>query len=170
LTGFVPTVRKYLEKAIDFMLVLLLSGIFVIGICQVFWRWILNNPLTWSEESIQLIYIWVCYLGWCLAERKDAHIRITAVMNALPPKGQKWLQAFNHVLCIVFSVLMVIYGCKLIQIGTMRTGIAVKINMGIVYTMGPLCNLIIVFYEIAGLVECLTKGPRNYKEKGGDEE
>lgn len=170
MAGFIPTAKKYLEKAIDVLLVFFLSGIFVIGICQVFWRWVLNDPLTWSEEAIQLIYIWVCYLGWCLAERKDAHIRITALMNALPKNGQKWLQAFNHVLCIVFSVLMVIYGTKLIGIGARRTGIAVKINMGIVYSMGPLCNFIIIFYEIAGLIECFTKGPRNYKEKGGDEE
>lgn len=170
MAGFIPNVKKYLEKAIDVMLVFFLSGIFVIGICQVVWRWILNDPLTWSEEAIQLIYIWVCYLGWCLAERKDAHIRITAVMNALPQNAQKWLQAFNHVLCILFSVLMVIYGVKLVGIGKIRTGIAVKINMGIVYAMGPICNFIIVFYEIAGLIECLTKGPRNYKEKGGDEE
>lgn len=170
MAGFVPTVKKYLEKAIDVMLVIFLSGIFVIGICQVVWRWLLNDPITWSEEAIQLIYIWVCYLGWCLAERKDAHIRITALMNALPRNAQKWLQVFNHVLCIVFSVLMVVYGIKLIGIGSIRTGIAVKINMGIVYTMGPLCNLIIIFYEIAGLVECLTKGPRDYREKGGDEE
>lgn len=170
MASFVPTVKKYLEKAIDAMLVIFLSGIFVIGICQVVWRWLLNDPITWSEEAIQLIYIWVCYLGWCLAERKDAHIRITALMNALPRNAQKWLQVFNHVLCIVFSVLMVVYGIKLIGIGSIRTGIAVKINMGIVYTMGPLCNLIIIFYEIAGLVECVTKGPRDYREKGGDEE
>lgn len=170
LTGFVPIVKKYLEKAIDVMLVFFLSGIFVIGICQVVWRWILKDPITWSEEAIQLIYIWVCYLGWCLAERKDAHIRITALMNALPKNVQKWLQVFNHFLCILFAVLMVVYGIKLVGIGSIRTGIAVKINMGVVYAMGPLCNLIIIFYEIAGLVECVTKGPRDYKEKGGDEE
>ena len=170
MAGFFLNTKKYVEKAIDVMLVILLSGIFIIGLCQVFWRWILNDPITWSEEAIQLLYIWTCYLGWVLAERKDAHIRITAVMNALPRGAQKWLQVFNHVLCILFSVLMVIYGIKLIGIGKIRTGIAVKVNMGIVYTMGPLCNFFIIFYEIAGLVECLTQGPRDYKEKGGDEE
>ena len=170
MSNIVTNVKKCTEKAIDVMLVLLLSCIFIIGICQVFWRWVLNNPLTWSEESIQLLSIWVCYLGWCLAERKDAHIRITAVMNALPKNAQKWLQVFNHILCIVFSVLMVIYGIRLVKIGSIRTGIAVKINMGFVYSIGPVCNFIMIFYEIAALIECLTKGPRDYKEKGGDEE
>jgi len=39
-----------------------------------------------------------------------------------------------------------------------------------VYVMGPICNLVIVFYEIAGLIECLTVGPRDYRDKGGDEQ
>lgn len=166
----VPTVRGVTEKAIDWLSVILLSGIFILGIAQVFWRWILNNPIVWSEELIQLTYVWVCYLGWTLAERADSHIRITAVMNALPKEAQKWLQAFCHVVCIIFSILMVVYGAKLIRAGAKRTAVSIKLNYAFVYLMGPICNIIIIFYEIAGLIECLTKGPRDYRDKGGDEE
>lgn len=163
-------VKTAAEKFIDFMLVLLLGGIFVFGLCQVWWRWVLNNPLIWTEETIQLMYVWVCYLGWCLAERHDSHIRITALMNALPEKGQKWLQAFNHLLCIVFSVLMVYYGIKLVGMGANRTGISIKISMAVVYAMGPICNAVIIFYELAALVECFIKGPRSYKDAGGGDD
>ena len=166
----VPAVKKGTETAIDVMSVLLLTGIFSLGIAQVFWRWILKNPIVWSEELIQLMYVWVCYLGWAIAERKDAHIRITAILNALPKTGQKWLQAFCHVLCIIFSVLMVWYGIRLVGMGAGRTAVSLPISYGIVYFMGPLSNFIIIFYEISMLIECLTKGPRDYKEKGGDEQ
>lgn len=166
---WVPAVRKGAEKAIDCLSVILLSGIFALGIAQVIWRWVLGNPIVWSEELIQLTYVWICYLGWTIAERKDSHIRITNVLNALPVKAQKWVQAFNHILCIVFSVLMVYYGIKLVGAGVKRTAVSFALNFGVVYAMGPICNLVIICYEIAGLIECLTKGPRDYKEKGGDE-
>ncbi len=166
----VPGVKKVTEKAIDWLAVILLLGIFILGIAQVFWRWILRNPIVWSEELIQLTYVWICYLGWCIAERKDSHIRITAVLNALPKGAQKWLQAFNHVLCIVFSVLMVYYGIKLVGVGAKRTAVSFAMNYAVVYTMGPICNFIIICYEIAGLIECFTVGPRDYRDKGGDEE
>lgn len=166
----VPTVKKITEKGIDILAVILFSTLFLFGILQVFFRWVLNNPLVWSEEAIQLMYVWICYLGWAIAERKDSHIRITAVMNALPEKGQKWLQIFNHILCIVFSVLMVYYGIKLVGVGAKRTAVSFKLNYGVVYLMGPISNFIIIFYELAGLIECFTKGPRNYRDKGGDEE
>lgn len=165
----VPAVKKYTETAIDWASVILLSGIFVLGIAQVFWRWVLNDPITWTEEMIQLIYVWVCYLGWAIAERKDSHIRITAVLNALPPKVQKWLQAFTHVLCIIFSILMIIYGIKLVGAGAKRTAVSFKLNYAVVYVIGPIVNFIIIIYEIAALIECITKGPRDYRDKGGDE-
>lgn len=166
----VPTVKKYTETAIDWLSVFLLTGIFVLGIAQVVWRWILQNPIVWSEELIQLIYVWICYLGWTIAERKDSHIRITAVSNMLPHQVQKWLQFFCHILCIVFSVLMVYYGIKLVGAGMKRTAVSFPLNYAVVYVMGPICNFIIICYEIAALIECVVKGPRDYRDKGGDEE
>ena len=169
LTRAASTVRKVTEKCINWLSVILLTGIFILGLCQVFWRWVLRNPIIWSEELIQLTYVWICYLGWVIAERSDAHIRITVLMNALPKTAQKWLQAFCHVLCIVFSILMVYYGIKLVGVGAKRTAVSIALNYGLVYLMGPICNFIIIFYEIAGLIECLTVGPRDYRDVGGDE-
>ena len=169
-SGFIATVKRVTEKLIDWISVFLLTGIFVLGLCQVFWRWVLRDPIIWSEELIQLTYVWICYLGWAIAERKDSHIRITAILNMLPRSGQKWLQAFCHVLCIIFSALMVYYGIKLVGVGMKRTAVSIALNYGLVYVMGPICNFIIIFYEIAGLIECLTVGPRDYRDKGGDEQ
>lgn len=166
----VPTVRKRTEQLIDWLSVILLFGIFVLGVAQIFRRWILNNPIVWSEELIQLTYVWICYLGWVIAERKDSHIRITAICNMLPIQVQKWLQLFNHILCILFSVLMVYYGIELVGMGLKRTAVSMQwLNFSIVYVMGPICNTIIIFYELAALVECITKGPRDYRDVGGDE-
>lgn len=168
--GLVLKVKRVTETLIDWLSVILLTGIFILGLCQVFWRWVLKDPIIWSEELIQLTYVWICYLGWTIAERKDSHIRITAILNMLPKGVQKWMQAFCHVLCIVFSVLMVVYGIKLVGVGMKRTAVSIALNYGLVYVMGPICNLIIIFYEIAGLIECLTTGPRDYRDKGGDEQ
>ena len=165
----VPRVKNFTETANDWLSVFLLSGIFVLGIAQVFWRWILHDPIVWSEELIQLTYVWICYLGWTIAERKDSHIRITAVSNMLPTGVQKYLQIFNHILCIVFSVLIVYFGIQLVGAGLKRTAVSFPLNYAVVYVMGPICNGIIILYELAGLIECIVKGPRDYREKGGDE-
>ena len=167
--GRLRSIQRCCERLIDWLSVVLLSGIFILGLCQVFWRWVLRDPIIWSEELIQLTYVWICYLGWTIAERKDSHIRITALLNALPRSAQKWLQALCHLLCIVFSVLMVIYGARLVRVGMKRRAVSLALNYGLVYVIGPVCNFVIILYEAARLYECLTQGPRDYRDKGGDE-
>lgn len=158
-------------KVVDFVAVVLLIFIFILGIAQVFWRWVLNNPIVWSEEMIRLTYVWICYLGWVIAERADSHIRITIITSRLSKSVQKWQQVFCHVLCIIMCALMVIYGVQLIKVGMKRTAVSFPLNYAVVYIMGPLCNFIMIFYEIAALIECLVIGPRDYSDKdGGDEE
>ena len=165
----VRTLDRVTGKVIDTLAVVLLIFIFIIGIAQVVWRWVLNNPIVWSEEMIRLTYVWICYLGWVIAERADSHIRITIISSRLPQTAQKWLQVFCHILCILMCVLMVRYGIDLIKVGTKRTAVSFPMNYAIVYLMGPICNFIMIFYEIAQLIECFVKGPRDYSDKdGGD--
>lgn len=172
-SSFMKCVRKadkIVGTIIDWLAIILLIFIFVLGIAQVVWRWILNNPIVWSEEMIRLTYVWICYLGWVIAERADSHIRITSIVNRLPMSVQKWQQIFCHVLCIIMCALMVRYGIDLIQVGMKRTAVSFPMNFAVVYIMGPLCNLIMIFYEVAALIECFVVGPRDYRDKGGDEE
>ena len=89
----VHTLDRVTGKIVDWMAIVLLIFIFILGICQVFWRWVLNNPIVWSEEMIRLTYVWICYLGWVIAERADSHIRITSIVSRLPKKAQQQLAA-----------------------------------------------------------------------------
>lgn len=173
--GFVnkllPGVKKVAETTIDWMAIILMFFIFVLGLAQVIWRWVLNDPITWSEELIQLTYVWICYLGWAIATRKDSHIRITALTNLLPKGAQKYQQIFCHLLVILFSVLMIKYGIDLIGVGAKRTAVSMTwLNYSTVYVMGPIMNATIICYEIAGIIECWVKGPRDYSDVGGEEE
>ena len=165
-----PAVKKVLETAIDWMAIGLMFLIFGLGLAQVIWRWVLNDPITWSEELIQLTYVWVCYLGWAIATRNDSHIRITTLMNGLPKGGQKYLQIFCNLLVILFSVLMVRYGIDLIGVGLKRTAVSMTwLNYATVYAMGPLMNGVIICYNIAGIIDIWVNGPKNYSDAGGEE-
>ena len=75
-------IKTITEKGVDGLATILMTFIFILGLAQVIWRWILNDPIVWSEEMIRLTYVWICYLGWVIAEKADSHIRITAILMA----------------------------------------------------------------------------------------
>ena len=53
----------------------LMAAIAILTLAQVFWRYVLEQPLQWSEEVARYCFVWVTFLGaatlmrlrWCCA-------------------------------------------------------------------------------------------------------
>ncbi len=57
-------------------------------IVAVFFRYVLNDPLIWTEETIVLLFTWMLFVGLASAFRARMHIRIDALLLALPRGGR----------------------------------------------------------------------------------
>ncbi len=53
-------------------------------VAAVFFRYVLNDPLTWTEESIVLLFTWMLFVGLASAFQTRMHIRIDALLMVLP--------------------------------------------------------------------------------------
>ena len=53
-------------------------GILMIGVvaAQVFFRYVLNHSLFWSEELARYILVWLTFLGASVAYRRGVHPRV----------------------------------------------------------------------------------------------
>lgn len=149
--------KYYAEKGIDGVAILFFTVIFFVALSQIIMRWIFRNPITWSEELIRLMYIWICFVGWTLASRYRTYIRITFLFNALPPIPQKLIATVNNLLLIVFSVLMVFYGIKMAMISSSGHTVTLPINFALVYVVVPLTNFIIILYHLLDFVNIWKK-------------
>ena len=78
------------EKYLIFQLAVSVCVIFV----QVFFRYVLNDSLSWSEELARYLYIWQGWLGISLIERKRKHVSITMYWESL--LLQPWLTAASE--------------------------------------------------------------------------
>jgi TRAP-type C4-dicarboxylate transport system permease small subunit len=61
-------------------LVIVLLGTVVAGIVSR----ALNQPLSWTDEASGFLMVWLACLGWMIATRQGAHIRIRVFQNLLP--------------------------------------------------------------------------------------
>lgn len=159
-------IKNIVEKTIDIIAVLFFIIVFAFALFQIIMRWAFNNPLSWSEEAIRLMYVWICYLGWTIASRRNSHIRITAFINKLPLLGQKVLEIFNNLLVMLFSVLMVIYGNQLTTKVARQTAVTIPfIKFSIVYVIAPICCAVIFIYQIMEIIQLLQNKDRFKKEE-----
>ncbi len=78
---------------------------FVVFIVNVFYRYFLNNPLTWPQEAISLTFIWTTVLGACYAQRKADHVVFSVVYDRLTAWGQLAFRLIgNSFIAIAFII------------------------------------------------------------------
>lgn len=69
-------------------------------------RFLLHNPLVWSDELASMLFIWLAMLGAVIALRKGEHMRMTALVSRFGSRGQAVLEALGLVASLLFLALM----------------------------------------------------------------
>lgn len=83
---------------------------------QVFLRFVLNSPTSWSEEIALLALIWFGMIAIAIAIRRHEHVAISYFRDMLPGPLALALDYMAQVLIAVFMVVVVVYGRDLVAI------------------------------------------------------
>jgi tripartite ATP-independent transporter DctM subunit len=70
----------------------------------VFTRYVLGNPLVWSDELATLVFLWLAMLGAVVAYRRGEHISLSVLVRRSPPRTRKILEAIASVVTAIFVI------------------------------------------------------------------
>ncbi len=120
----------------------------VVLFLQVFTRYVLRNPLYWSEELARIILIWSVFLGAVFSFRSGTHMRIDILMKKLPMRLRMAVNLVSKTIVTVFSVVLVIHGSILSSKMMRIIAPATKIPTGIIYLVLPIfaCLTVIIVW------------------------
>ena len=86
--------------------------VLLVMLAQVFFRYVLNSSLQWSEELAVWGMVWMVFVGSVLLMRRSEHISITTLARIVPPTVRPFLIIFNKVAALVFLVIIGYYGIE----------------------------------------------------------
>jgi TRAP-type C4-dicarboxylate transport system permease small subunit len=152
LDGAKKTIDRFLELALIFLM-----GANVLNVLwQVFTRFVLKNPSSFTEELARFLLIWVGLLGASYAAGKKMHLAIDVVLQSLKKKAKIWTEIVIQVFVFLFSFfVMVIGGLRLVTITLTLNQIsaALRVKLGYVYLVLPLSGALIMFYAVVFIIE-----------------
>jgi TRAP-type C4-dicarboxylate transport system permease small subunit len=79
----------------------------VVLFCGVASRYLLHNPLFWSDELASILFLWLAMLGSVVAIRRAEHMRMTAIVGTCSPRVRTFLDIVALVVVTGFFVLMI---------------------------------------------------------------
>lgn len=73
---------------------------------NVFYRYVLNQPLIWGDELAGLLFIWLAMLGTVIALQRGEHMRLTTFLAKMSPTRRAFFETFGNVIVTTFVLLM----------------------------------------------------------------
>jgi TRAP-type C4-dicarboxylate transport system permease small subunit len=89
-------------KAIVICLLITMS---VFVFMQVVYRYILKQPIAWSEELTTYLFSWLAYLGAVIALKNNKHVRVNSFIEKIAnEQTRKKVIIFSQFLMLVFLI------------------------------------------------------------------
>ena len=146
--------RALLDSVLEKTLVVIMSAMVINVLWQVFSRYILTNPSSFTDELARYLMIWVGVLGAAYVAGKGNHVAITYYAEKMSPSNLKKTQVFINLTILAFALLgMLIGGVRLVYITLVLEQLSpsLKIPLGVVYSVIPISGILIIFYKILDL-------------------
>lgn len=82
--------------------------VFEIGIlfAGVVARYVISEPLTWSDELASILFVWLTMLGAVLAFQRGQHMRMTALVSIAQPSAKAVLELLALAIPVIFLFLI----------------------------------------------------------------
>ena len=87
-----------------------------IGTYQVIGRYVDQRiAFAYGDEVVVYLTVWAVFLATSQLVRTDGHVRPDLVLRLLPPRVQRWVEAFNCCVAILFCAGLVWCGYQVAQ-------------------------------------------------------
>lgn len=146
--------RHVIERAEEHLMVLVMAVMTVVAFVNVITRYFIHFSLSYTEEIVVSMFVWLTLLGTSVAFRQGAHLGFSFIVDRSPRVVQRiavWLAAL---LGVVLFAFLIYFGIGQIQserqLGTTSESLAIPQWL---YTAGiPVFGLLTIARIIEGAI------------------
>jgi TRAP-type C4-dicarboxylate transport system permease small subunit len=163
----ISKIKKGVDRFIEYLLVFLMAVMVLNVLWQVFSRFILNSPSSFTEELARYLLIWVGLIAAGYVAGRKMHLAIDYLVNKFSEGVKRKIDLVINLVVMLFALfVMVIGGFNLVSLTVYLEQIssALQIQLGYVYLAVPISGLLIIFYSAVNIYELFTKSNNNIEK------
>jgi C4-dicarboxylate transporter DctQ subunit len=135
-------------------LILVMLGVVLVG---VFYRYVINEALSWYDEFAGFILVWLTMYGSVVGLARGKHISFETLVEKLPRRGQRVVEIFGILCVMMFSVVVLTSGWELIREMAEETAVSIpEIKMAWIYSVMPISAALMILVGAVQLVRTIS--------------
>jgi TRAP-type transport system small permease protein len=142
----------HFEEIVTAMLLAVMLG--SVGV-SVFCRFVLKQPLSWTEEVILVCMVWMCFLGSSIATKHNEHIFIDFVVTLVPRRLARVMEITSMALVTGVLIVLIWQGALLVERTQEVTTIALGIPTMYMYAAIPFSAVLMLIHNLRNLAAAI---------------
>lgn len=136
---------KVLRHPLETVICGLLIAMTLVVFSQVIARYVLQAPLSWSEELARFLLMWLAMLSAAYAFKTKSHFALIFLVGKLPAKAQRAMALLVHVIVAFFFAVLLYFSIIFVSGVDGHIAPAMQIPMQIPYaSIVVACALILI--------------------------
>ncbi len=131
--------------------VLFLLIMFVSVLIQIFFRYVLGTPITWTEEAARYSFIWTVLLGAAFAVRRREHVVMELMVKRLPANLQRHISLVFNVIILVSLIYLLPVSWKFFSFMKNVSAPTLNISWGFLFFSAPLSLTLMILHTFLRL-------------------
>jgi TRAP-type C4-dicarboxylate transport system permease small subunit len=119
---------------------------------QVVMRYVFRQALSWSEELAILMFAWAALGGLALGVREGFHVRLTLLLDPLPPRARPWAERAIDLLTAVLGAYFVWSGWRYVDFTRGGTSAAIAYPIEILHGIAPVAGTFVFLFAVERLL------------------
>jgi len=152
---------KFLLNLVEvYIPVFAFAVMFVIFVLQIFFRYVLNMPLTWPFEATMILFIWTAILGGAYTRRIHKHVSFTVIYDKLSLKAQMFVKIIGNIFISIIFLISIIPVYNYIQYISWRKSTCLRIPYNVIFFPFLILMLLIIghcIYDVVKDIKVLRK-------------
>lgn len=162
-TPLVRLARRYVAL-VETLLISGMVGVVVLAALQVFFRYVVGMSLSWSEEALRYLMIWISSLGIGLAYSRGEMIGMGLLVGILPRRLGLVVSVAGRLIILMLMIMIAWYGWQFAWKTRGAGATAIPISMFWVHISIAFSSVLVALHIIVAFVELLTnKNPTQPK-------
>jgi TRAP-type C4-dicarboxylate transport system permease small subunit len=125
---------------------------------------VLGHPLLWPQEVTSAFFIYGVFVGAAVATRRNDHLYLTAVTEAMSARFRRFFEVFNRLVVLLVGVGLVVFGFQNFLTGFGSFRMPSMLPIAYLFAIIPVSGVLVGLFSI----EQMWNGWRNGFE-GADE-
>ena len=159
--------KKFLDvwtKVLWYITAVMVLATIVVITMQIVWRYVLNDPLSWTEQISRYLFVWIVMLAVPVGLYRSGLYNFDHLLEKLHGTASLVVRTLNSLACLTFSGYYFYNAVLLCIKGGWRYAQGVHIKMLWLYIAQPICAATMFLIFLYQLIE-LYKGHFKKKEE-----